>query len=470
MKKTKLIPTLLAIFFIAILWQLISWQIGFPTLFPSLVDLVKQVFALFTVENFILTVSTTILRGALGFAFAFVFAFLLATIATFSIFWRNFFHPIIVIARSIPVISFVLIAILWFSPPYLPVFIAVITMFPILYQNILTGLEQTDIMWIEMAKAFGKSPYQRFVSIYLPAAKSIIFDGISTAMGFGWRAIIIGEVLAQPLHGIGTSMKQAQAFINVSELIAWTVIAVGVSYLFEGIVRMIKNFHFGFSFPVPAFYFHPTTSKTTHIKIIKLQNIDKSFNDKFILNSFSNELENRMVSLLKGPSGIGKTTLLRLISKLEKPDAGQITFTSCSTLAYSFQDIRLLPWLNVTENIAYVVHAKPLLKQETNNLIGYLLKELELTEEAYKYPHELSGGQQQRVGLARALAARSEILLLDEPLNGLDNALKSRVIDFLSEWIAIYKPVVVWATHENVMLNSPLAHKEGIKIRVIEIK
>ncbi|MEI7503889.1 MAG: ATP-binding cassette domain-containing protein, partial [Paludibacter sp.] len=462
MKKTKLIPTLLAILFIAIVWQIISWQIGYPTLFPSLVDLVKQVFALFTVENFLLTVSTTIIRGIFGFTLAFIFGFILATIATFSSFWRNFFHPIIVITRSIPVISFVLIAILWFSPPYLPVFIAIITMFPILYQNILTGLEQTDIKWIEMAKAFGKSPYQRFVSIYLPAAKSIIFDGISTAMGFGWRAIIIGEVLAQPLHGIGTSMKQAQAFINVSELIAWTVIAVGVSYLFEGIIKIFKDFHVGLSFPMPAFYIHPTTSKTTHIKSINIQNLDKSFNDIFILKSFSNEFEDSTVICIKGPSGIGKTTLLRLISKLDKPNAGQITFTSCSTLAYSFQDIRLLPWLNVTENIAYTVQAKPLLKQETNNLVGYLLKELELTEEAYKYPHELSGGQQQRVGLARALAARSDVLLLDEPLNGLDNALKSRVIDFLSVWIAIYKPVVVWASHENVKLKELKVREIGL--------
>src|SRR5665647_329637 len=249
MKYKKLIPTLLAILFIAISWQIISWKIGFPAIFPSLVDLIKQVFVLFTTENFLLTISTTILRGAIGFTFALVFAFLLATIARFSSFWKVFLHPIIVIARSIPVISFVLIAILWFSPPYLPIFIAIITMLPILYQNILTALEQTDMKWIEMATVFGKSPFQRFVSIYLPASKSFIYDGISTSMGFGWRAIIIGEVLAQPIHGIGTAMKQAQAYINVSELIAWTIIAVAVSYMFEGIIKLIRKMHFEIKLP-----------------------------------------------------------------------------------------------------------------------------------------------------------------------------------------------------------------------------
>ena len=240
MKKSKLIPTLLSILFLGVVWQLIAFQIGFPAIFPSLVGLLKETGRLVTSENFFIEITFTILRGLIGIAFAFVLAFLLATIAAFSSFWKTFLHPIIVVSRSIPVISLVLIALLWFSPPQLPVFIALITMFPILYQNILTGLEQTDKRYLEMATVFGKSKFNQYFKIYLPSAKVLIYDGIKTAMGFGWRAIIIGEVLAQPIHGIGTSMKQAQAYINVSELIAWTVIAVGISYLFEFIIRQIQ--------------------------------------------------------------------------------------------------------------------------------------------------------------------------------------------------------------------------------------
>ena len=144
-----------------------------------------------------------------------------------------------VVIRSVPVISLVLIALLWFSPNQLPVFIALLTMWPVLYQNMLNGLESTDERLVEMARVFGKTKMQRLEHIYLPSAKNLIFSGISTAMGFGWRAVIIGEVLSQPFRGIGTGMKTAQAYINISDLIAWTVVAILISYLFEHIIKYI---------------------------------------------------------------------------------------------------------------------------------------------------------------------------------------------------------------------------------------
>jgi len=451
MKRKNLIPTLLAILFLASAWQFVAFQIGYPAIFPSLFNLFKQVFGLFSSENFFLTVSITILRGILGFSFGFTFALILATIAVFSTFWKAFFHPIIIITRSVPVISFILIAILWFSPPYLPVFIAFVTMFPILFQNILTGLEQTDKKWLEMASVFAKTPYKQFISIYLPASKDMIYDGISTAMGFGWRAIIIGEVLAQPIHGIGTSMKHAQAFINVSELIAWTVVAIGVSYLFEILIRYVRSIRYSKKTLKPGSYFIPVNNQNSRGMNIEVKDADKRFNDKYIFNSFSFIFDNKVVSCIKGPSGKGKTTLIRLLSGLEKTDSGTITLPPSALLSYSFQDIRLLPWLTVYENIAYVVSTQ-VHKQEVCNLVAFLLEKMELSEHGDKYPHELSGGEQQRVGLARALAARSDILLLDEPFTGLDAALKRRITHFLSEWISAYQPVVVWATHEQVQL------------------
>lgn len=453
MKKGTIIPTLLAILLIATAWQFIAMRIGFPAIFPSLIHLLNQVVDLFLSTNFVIIILTTIFRGLVGFFIAFSFAFIFATLSAFSQFWKAFFHPIIIITRSIPVISIVLLAIFWFLPHNLPIFISFITMFPILYQNILTGLEQTDLKLIEMAKVFGKSRINQFKTIYLPTSKSIIFDGVSTAMGFGWRAVIIGEVLAQPFRGIGTSMKQAQAFINVSELIAWTVVAIGVSYMFEGIIKTLSKIKFKNTVTGKVDFKLIQRSKEPDLMMINASNLNKNLNNKTILQSFSSDFDNSIITCIKGPSGIGKTTLLRLISKLEKPDKGDVTYNNCKRFAYAFQDLRLIPWLTISENIGYAV-SKQSHKHEKINMIMYLLKNLELEEQAQKYPDELSGGQQQRVGLARALAAQSEILLLDEPLTGLDNELKIRIMNFISVWISNYQPIVVWATHENIQLNN----------------
>ncbi len=447
----KLLPTLISILFIAFIWQIISYNIAFPSVFPSLIDLIVEIFKLFVGYDFIKNVSETIFRGILGFVFAFGLALLFATIAGFSSFWKAFFHPIIILTRSIPVISFVLIAMLWFSPELLPVYIALITMFPIIYQSTLSGFEHTDIKLIEMAKVFGKTPLNRYFSIYVQSSKKYILDGVSTAMGFGWRAIIIGEALSQPIHGIGSEMKRAQVYINVSELMAWTVIAIAVSYFFEGVIKVSYNFHFHKKRKITNNHIsNDIGAKTLELKAIEFVNIKKSFNEFIAFNNFSLLVTNEHINCLKGPSGVGKTTLLRLISKLDKLDNGIISKSEDYRMAFSFQDIRLLPWLTIYDNIKYGVNSSNTENKISDFEIQYLIENMELQEHLDKYPNELSGGEQQRVGLVRALVAKSDVLLLDEPLNGLDKKLKINVMNTISEWISVYKPIVILATHENV--------------------
>ena len=450
MKYKKAGILLLSIVFVALMWELIAWKINFPAIFPSLGELFKQLFLLFGEKGFCLDLLSTIFRGLSGLLIAFACSFLLATLAAFSTFWRIFFQPIVVILRSVPVISFVLLALLWFSPPQLPIFIALITVFPILYQNILTALSQTDLRLVEMAKVFGKKPLNRFFSIYLPASKAIIYSGIGTAMGFGWRAVIIGEALAQPLHGIGRGMKEAQAFIQVPRLMAWTIVAIAVSYLFDILLGQMRKIKFPKRHPAPqAFSFVKNNDSAE--KQIAIAELKKQFGQQIIFEKYSETFTNAAVNCIKGVSGCGKTTLLRMISGLDGDYAGQINFGKPYKLSYSFQENRLLPWLTAYENIAYIFDRKETCKQFRSDISFYLLEKLALTEHANKYPHQLSGGQQQRVNLARALAARADVLLLDEPLTGLDEALKKQIVDFLLEWVESNQVLVVWATHEDII-------------------
>lgn len=446
----KLLPTLLSVIFIALLWQLISIKIDYPAIFPSLSQLFVQLLQLFESTDFALIVFSTVLRAVFGFIIAFVSAFIISSVSAFSAFWKNFFHPIIVISRSVPVISFVLLALLWFAPEQLPVFIALLTMFPILYQNILTGLENTDIRWLEMAKVHQKSFLFQFFYIYLPASKSNIYDGISTSLGFGWRAVIIGEVLAQPIRGIGTAMKDAQAFINVSEIIAWTIVAVLLSYLFDLIIKLVRRINFKKNFHNQTSSSFVLNSQVSHKQNIEVVNLQKRFNEKIVFHSFNHEFNSEIISCLKSPSGKGKTTLLRILSGLDKDYSGQVLKPSNLKTGYAFQDFRLLPWLTVSENIMFSMDQKKHTTQKSKDLTAFLMEKMELQNEANNYPAQLSGGQQQRVSLARALAAEPDILLLDEPLSGLDETLKLKIVVFLTEWISATKPIVIWATHENI--------------------
>ena len=131
---------------------------------------------------------------------------------------------------------------------------------------------------------------------------------------------------------------------------------------------------------------------------------------------------------LMGPSGCGKTTLLRVALSLQTPDTGSAVCTA-RRVAAAFQEPRLLPWRTAQENVNLVLSDR----EETLPEAAAWLERLELGEARTRYPAELSGGMQQRLSLARALAAKAELLALDEPFKAMDEALYARMLRTVAE-------------------------------------
>ncbi len=144
-----------------------------------------------------------------------------------------------------------------------------------------------------------------------------------------------------------------------------------------------------------------------------------------VFGDFSMELKQGEALAVMGESGSGKTTLLKLLLGLVEPDSGSIEGLEDRRISVVFQEDRLLPWYSAKENIALVMGDNDKKERDKNAL--ELLSEMELTEAADKPIRELSGGMQRRVSIARALAFGGDIIILDEPLKGLDAELKKRI-------------------------------------------
>ena len=173
--------------------------------------------------------------------------------------------------------------------------------------------------------------------------------------------------------------------------------------------------------------------------MLELTKISHSYGDRQILADITFALAPGQRIALMGPSGCGKTTLLKIALGLLAPTEGTVRNTFLRPAAV-FQEPRLLPWRTAAENVALI------LGDRKNALPQALaaLERLELEEAGDKYPRELSGGMQQRVAIARALAADPDLLVLDEPFKGLDEALRRRVL----ETVGRTEAAVLLVTHE----------------------
>ncbi|PLX10989.1 MAG: ABC transporter permease [Marinilabiliales bacterium] len=235
------IISIISILLLIGLWKFASVLYASELILPSPESTLVATLKLFISENFLKIIGATIFRGIIGFIISFILGVSLGIFAGINKYFEAFLNPILVTIRSTPVISLILLALIWFKVDYVAIFIAFLTMFPFICTNVIDGIKNVDSDLIEMSRVYKISQSKIIKEVYLPAISPFIFSGASSAMGFGWRAIIIGEVLSQPQFGIGTFMQTAQTYLIVSEVIAWTIIAVTISYLFELIIRKIEH-------------------------------------------------------------------------------------------------------------------------------------------------------------------------------------------------------------------------------------
>jgi osmoprotectant transport system ATP-binding protein len=195
--------------------------------------------------------------------------------------------------------------------------------------------------------------------------------------------------------------------------------------------------------------------------MIQIEKLCKQYGGTTVVDDVSMLIEPRTITTIVGTSGSGKSTLLRMINRLVEPTSGRVLIDGNDTTAepahllrrrigYAIQGLGLFPHRTVAENIATVPRLLGWTQARIDERVAELLQlfQLEPADYAGKYPHELSGGQQQRVGVARALAAKPNVLLMDEPFGALDPIIRAKAQEDLLGVQRRLGTTVILVTHD----------------------
>ncbi len=180
--------------------------------------------------------------------------------------------------------------------------------------------------------------------------------------------------------------------------------------------------------------------------LIEFKNINKTYHNLEIIKDLSFEVSKEDIIGILGPSGVGKSTILKLIAGLERKTSGEL-INNAKRIGYVFQEPRLLPWKTTFENVCLPLFISGISKKEAKEKAMHFIEKMGLGGFEDYYPAKLSGGMLQRVSLARAFAIEPDLLLLDEPFSALDIRLKSVLETMLKELLEEHPMVMLYVSH-----------------------
>jgi sulfate transport system ATP-binding protein len=190
---------------------------------------------------------------------------------------------------------------------------------------------------------------------------------------------------------------------------------------------------------------------------IEIRNVTKRFGSFHALDGVSLEIPQDSLTAILGPSGSGKSTLLRIVAGLERPDSGEVLLAGKDAtgvapqrrdVGFVFQHYAAFKHMTVRDNVAFALTIRKRPKEEIRQRVDELLELVQLQGFADRYPSRLSGGQRQRMALARALAAKPRVLLLDEPFGALDARVRAELRDWLRRLHEEVHVTTVFVTHD----------------------
>lgn len=241
-KMRKFCSRLWPVLFWLLCWHLLSLRIGQEILLVSPVSVAARLTELVMEGAFWQSIAFSFWRIVAGYLMAVVAGVILAALSARLSFMRSLLMPLLLVVKSIPVASFIILVLIWIPSRNLSVVISFLIVMPIIYTNVLEGILRTDPKMLEMAAVFRIPLHKRLRYIYLSQVMPFFRSACAVSLGLCWKSGIAAEVIGIPKGSIGEHLYQAKVFLNTPDLFAWTVVIILVSLLFERLfLRMLDG-------------------------------------------------------------------------------------------------------------------------------------------------------------------------------------------------------------------------------------
>ncbi len=222
-----------------LVWQLAYLAVNRELYLPAPLTVLHRLAGLIRLKTFWVDTLWSVLRVAEGFILALALAVLLGVASGLSRLVHALISPVVTAIKATPVMSFIMIALFWFSSGQVPVFICFLMCFPIVWTPMVEGIRNVDGQLLEMSRVFRVRLWVRIRRLYVPSLLPYFTPACLNALGYGWKVGVAAEVLSHPARSIGSHMYEAKAYLDSAELFAWTVVVIVLSMGFERLFTLL---------------------------------------------------------------------------------------------------------------------------------------------------------------------------------------------------------------------------------------
>ncbi len=232
-RSKKIVLSIAGALVLLLIWKLISLFIRNDIILPPPELVAIETVRLFGSKGFGSALGLTLFRGIAGFGISCIAGLVVGISAGLSPVLHQLLRPLLSTIKATPVMSIILLALIWFTTGTVPIFSAFLMAFPIITGNIIQGIREVDRKLLEMARVFYVHPRRTLVHVTIPSVFPFFLAGASTALAVTWKVVIAAEVLSQPINALGTGLYEAKIQLETAEVFAWTLIAILLSALTE---------------------------------------------------------------------------------------------------------------------------------------------------------------------------------------------------------------------------------------------